>query len=82
MRSTGTSYLLWLFGLIGFCGIHRFYNGKWITGLLWLFTGGLLFIGQIVDLFLIPRMVDRSYYKLEMRKAQIQREVSARHGFA
>jgi TM2 domain-containing membrane protein YozV len=50
--------LLWLLCFVGLCGIHRFYCGKWITGLIWLFTGGLLLIGQIVDLFLIPGMVE------------------------
>lgn len=58
MKSTGTSYLLWLLCLVGFCGIHRFYNGKIITGLIWLFTGGLFLIGQIIDLFLIPGIVE------------------------
>ena len=57
MKSTGTSYLLWLLCLVGFCGIHRFYNGRIITGLIWLFTGGLFLIGQIIDLFLIPGIV-------------------------
>ena len=60
MKSTGTSYLLWLLCFLGFCGIHRFYNGRIITGLIWLFTGGLLLIGQIIDLFLIPGMVEGS----------------------
>ena len=46
-------YLLWIFG---FTGSHRFYYGKPITGTIWFFTGGLLLIGWIVDLFLIPRM--------------------------
>lgn len=58
MKSTGTSYLLWLLCFVGFCGIHRFYNGKIITGLIWLFTGGLFLIGQIIDLFLISGMVE------------------------
>ena len=58
MKSTGTSYLLWLLCLIGFCGIHRLYNGRIITGVIWLLTGGLLLIGQIIDLFLVPGMVD------------------------
>lgn len=46
-------YLLWL---IGFTGAHRFYYGKPLTGILWFFTGGLLGIGWLVDLFLIPSM--------------------------
>ena len=58
MKSTGTSYLLWLLCFVGLCGIHRIYNGRIITGLIWLFTGGLLLIGQIIDLFLIPGMVE------------------------
>lgn len=60
MKSTGTSYLLWLLCLIGFCGIHRLYNGRIITGVIWLLTGGLFLIGQIIDLFLIPGMVERA----------------------
>ena len=46
-------YLLWL---LGFTGAHRFYYGKPITGTIWFFTCGLLLIGWIVDLFLIPSM--------------------------
>ncbi len=60
MRSKGVSYLLWFLCVVGLCGVHRFYNGKWITGLLWLLTGGLFLIGQIIDLFLIPGMVERN----------------------
>ncbi len=50
----GIAYLLWLLAFIGLFGVHRFYTGRWVTGLIWLFTGGLLLIGQIIDLFLIP----------------------------
>ncbi|WPL11856.1 TM2 domain-containing protein [Thiorhodovibrio litoralis] len=46
-------YLLWVFG---FMGAHRFYYGKPISGTLWFLTLGLLLIGWIVDLFLIPSM--------------------------
>ena len=45
--------LVWLFG---FSGAHRFYSGRPISGTIYFFTLGLLFIGWIVDLFLIPRM--------------------------
>ncbi|MCA9303704.1 MAG: NINE protein [Phycisphaerales bacterium] len=56
MKTSGITFLCWLLCFVGFFGIHRFYNGKWVTGLLWFFTGGLLLIGQIVDLFLINSM--------------------------
>jgi len=49
-------YLLWIFG---FTGAHRFYYGKPISGAIWFFTLGLLGIGWLIDLFLIPGM-DRS----------------------
>lgn len=46
-------YILWIFG---FTGSHRFYYGKPVTGTIWFFTLGLLGIGWLIDLFLIPRM--------------------------
>ena len=58
MRTTGIAYLLWFCALLGFCGIHRFYAGRYITGIIWLLTGGVFLIGQIIDLFLIPSMIE------------------------
>jgi TM2 domain-containing membrane protein YozV len=46
-------YILWVFG---FTGAHRFYYGKPLSGTIYFFTLGLLFIGWIVDFFLIPSM--------------------------
>jgi TM2 domain-containing membrane protein YozV len=46
-------YILWIFG---FLGAHRFYYGKPISGTIYFFTLGLLGIGWIIDLFLIPSM--------------------------
>ena len=42
--------LLCLF--LGFLGIHRFYLGRYISGVIWLLTGGLLGVGVFFDLFL------------------------------
>lgn len=58
MNKSGTSYLLWMGCLFGVSGLHRFYNGKPVTGALWLLTWGLFGIGQVIDLFLIPDMVE------------------------
>lgn len=60
MRSIGVGYALWLFCLLGACGIHRVYAGKYITGVIWFLTFGLLGIGQLIDLFLIPGHIDRA----------------------
>ena len=46
-------YVLWIFG---FTGSHRFYFGKPISGTIYFCTLGLLGIGWLVDLFLIPSM--------------------------
>jgi TM2 domain-containing membrane protein YozV len=46
-------YILWIFG---FTGSHRFYYGRPVTGTIWFFTLGLLGVGWLFDLFLIPGM--------------------------
>ena len=51
LKSMG--YILWLFG---FTGAHRFYFGKPISGTIYFFTFGLLGIGWLIDLFLIPSL--------------------------
>lgn len=60
-HSKTIGYILWIFG---FTGAHRFYYGRQITGVIWFFTLGLLGIGWLIDLFLIPwmdRTADRRY---------------------
>lgn len=52
-HSKTIGYILWIFG---FTGAHRFYYGRPVSGTIYFFTLGLLFIGWIVDLFLIPGM--------------------------
>jgi TM2 domain-containing membrane protein YozV len=56
-HSTAIGYILWLFG---FTGSHRFYYGKQITGVIWFFTFGLLGIGWLIDLLLIPGMDEQA----------------------
>lgn len=60
MISVGTAYLLWLPGCVGLSGLHRFYMGKPITGIIWFLTLGLVGIGHFYDLLTIPRQVHQA----------------------
>jgi len=66
-NKVSSAYIFWLGCLLQLHGLHRIYNGKIGTGLLWLSTFGLFGIGQLVDLFLIPNMVDDYNTKLKAR---------------
>ncbi|MHC4786927.1 MAG: NINE protein [Planctomycetota bacterium] len=57
MKSTVVTYLLWFLGGFGVLGLHRFYLGRWVSGVIWLLTGGVFVIGAVIDLFVIPEMV-------------------------
>lgn len=48
--------ILALVGLLWVAGIHRFMLGQIGMGVLYLLTGGLCYIGTIVDLFNIKKM--------------------------
>lgn len=52
-HSIVVGYVLWLFG---FMGLHRFFYGKKITGMIWLCTFGVLGLGWLIDVVLIPGM--------------------------
>ena len=58
MKGRRATYLFWLLSGFGILGFHRLYLGRWVTFLVWLLTGGLCLVGAVVDLFLIPRMVE------------------------
>ncbi len=46
-----------LLTFLGVFGIHRFYLGKWLTGILWLCTGGLFLLGWLYDLWTLNGQV-------------------------
>ncbi|GHV32733.1 hypothetical protein AGMMS4952_23670 [Spirochaetia bacterium] len=56
IKSKGVAYLLWFF--LGLFGAHRFYLEKIGTGFLFLFTGGVLGVGWLIDLFTLGGQVD------------------------
>ena len=46
-----------LLTFLGIFGIHRFYLGKWITGIIYLCTGGLFLIGYLYDLWTLNSQI-------------------------
>lgn len=80
-KSTLVAYLLWFF--LGFFGVHRFYLGRWVSGLLMLVLFGigsaLTFIGVgyvligavalwwLIDALLIPAMIAEDMSAMRMR---------------
>ena len=50
--------LAWIFlTYLGVFGVHRFYMGKWISGLIWFCTGGLLMLGYLYDMWTLNEQV-------------------------
>jgi len=49
-----------LLTFVGVFGIHRFYLGKWFTGLLYLLTGGLLFVGVVYDFWTLNDQISEA----------------------
>ncbi|MES3036264.1 MAG: TM2 domain-containing protein [Bdellovibrionota bacterium] len=48
----------WIFlTFLGFLGVHRFYMGKFVTGVLYLLTGGFFFIGCLYDFWTLNEQV-------------------------
>lgn len=67
------AYLLWGLCLFGICGLHRFYAGQIVWGIVYLCTFGLFGIGQLIDVVLVPGMV-------KARNDQLRRKYLAEWG--
>ena len=53
-------HIAWiLLTFLGVFGVHRFYQGKIITGILYLFTGGLFLFGVLYDYWTLNEQIDR-----------------------
>lgn len=65
MKSKGLAYILWFLCTFSICGAQRFYCKRYISGSIYLLTFGIFGIGQIIDLFTIPNMVDEENLKYQ-----------------
>lgn len=72
-KSKGVAYLLWLLSIFGWLGFHRFYLGRWGTGIFWILTGGFFGIGAFIDLFTLGSKVES--YNLELENKEFRREM-------
>jgi hypothetical protein len=66
MYSVGIAYLLWFLSGCGVLGFHRFYLGKFRSGILWALTGGLCAAGSIYDFFTLPEQVRMANLRLAL----------------
>ena len=48
-----------LLTFLGVFGIHRMYMGKWVTGIIYLLTGGVFLIGYVYDYWTLNEQVSR-----------------------
>lgn len=48
-KSKGLSIILCLLGFMGLAGMHKFYEGKIVMGIIYFITGGIMGIGTIID---------------------------------
>jgi hypothetical protein len=62
-KETSISYFLWLACLVGVPGLHRIYLGRYLSGIFYIVTGGGFMVGQLLDLALIPGMVEEENIK-------------------
>lgn len=57
---------------MGCLGLHRHYLGKHPTGFLWMFTGGMAFMGSVYDFFTLGQQVRDANLKNALYDAGLQ----------
>jgi TM2 domain-containing membrane protein YozV len=62
-KDYNVSWILLTF--LGMFGVHRFYLGKWVTGLIWFFTGGLFLLGYLYDYWTLNEQIDEVHNAIE-----------------
>lgn len=72
-KSVQRAYLLWVLGVFGLLGFHRFYLHKRKTAVVWMFTLGLLGFGALADFFFLKWLVKR--YNMIQKLKELQNEL-------
>lgn len=62
-----------LLTFLGVFGIHRFYMGKIISGIVYLFTGGLFFLGVLYDFLTLNTQIDMVNAQLKENEPPTQK---------
>lgn len=60
-RNKSISIILCCLGFIGLGGFHKFYEKKYVMGVIYLLTMGLFFIGTIIDLICLTGKPSKYY---------------------
>ena len=78
MYNTIIAYILFFVSGFGALGFHRFYLGKIGTGLLWMFTGGMVMIGSIYDLLTLPRQVREANIRQAILEESVRSKIAGK----
>ncbi len=65
-----------LLNFVGIAGVHRFLLGQIGMGLLYLFTGGLCFIGTIIDLINYKSLTFEYNQKIAMEISMVLKSIN------